>query len=164
MLYAQWESDIKQGTSASRRVMNLEKIGKFEEAQEVREKFPNAFDDGEQIAQQTILNNQNPRLPEILEIMISLNLIPQDKIEFARGLVNRAQNTPLFERDLEIDMHGEDVKNLQKYLIKEGYSIPDGPTDYFGGQTQLALKQYQLDNNIYPAIGYFGPITKSFFK
>ncbi len=35
------------------------------------------------------------------------------------------------------------VYNLQKALIKRGYSIPAGPTGYFGTRTRAAVKSYQ---------------------
>ena len=71
--------------------------------------------------------------------------------------------TPLI-RDLTVDMSGEDVRNLQIILIKKGYIIPAGATGYFGNQTQSALASYQSKNNIIPASGYFGPITRNYMK
>ncbi len=65
-----------------------------------------------------------------------------------------------FSRDLKEGMIGNDVMQLQKLLIDLGYNIPEGPTDYFGKQTLKALINYQINNNIKPSIGYFGPITK----
>lgn len=67
-------------------------------------------------------------------------------------------------RDLEYGMQGPDVKMLQILLINQGYSIPAGPTDYFGKQTQYALDAYQVTNNIAPRGGYFGPITRAQMK
>ncbi len=34
------------------------------------------------------------------------------------------------------------VKDLQKQLIKTGFSIPNGPTNYYGDQTTLAVKKF----------------------
>lgn len=39
---------------------------------------------------------------------------------------------------------GEDVKNLQKFLIEKGVNIPAGPTGYFGPQTLKALLEALL--------------------
>jgi hypothetical protein len=69
-------------------------------------------------------------------------------------------NTNSNVRDLEITLSGEDVRALQNILISKGYAIPAGATGYFGTQTQSALIKYQRDNNIIPAIGYFGKITR----
>lgn len=63
-------------------------------------------------------------------------------------------------RDLEIGIEGEDVRKLQTLLIGQGYTISAGATGYFGLQTQSALDSYQVDNNIAPRGGYFGPLTR----
>jgi hypothetical protein len=66
-----------------------------------------------------------------------------------------------FTRDLHIGMRGDDVTALQQFLIANGYQIPAGATGYFGVQTRSALAAYQAANNISPAVGYFGPITRA---
>ncbi len=66
-----------------------------------------------------------------------------------------------FTRDLTIGSTGADVTALQTWLIAKGYSIPAGPTGYFGTQTRAAVAAYQAANNITPAAGYFGPITRA---
>ncbi len=63
-------------------------------------------------------------------------------------------------RDLTIGATGSDVMALQQWLMAEGYSIPAGPTDYFGGQTQAALAAWQAANGVSPAAGYYGPVTR----
>lgn len=67
-------------------------------------------------------------------------------------------------RDLEYGMSGDDVKQLQTVLISLGYSIPAGPTYFFGGQTQAALSLYQSQNGVNPSVGYFGSITRAKMK
>ena len=66
----------------------------------------------------------------------------------------------VFIRDLTVDMSGEDVRNLQIILIEQGYVISAGATGYFGKQTESALIAYQTKNNIIPANGYFGFVTR----
>lgn len=39
----------------------------------------------------------------------------------------------------------DSVWNVQIALLRRGYSIPAGPTDYFGNQTANAVKKFQLD-------------------
>ena len=63
-------------------------------------------------------------------------------------------------RDLTIGATGSDVMALQQWLMAEGYSIPAGPTEYFGGQTQAALAAWQAANGVSPAAGYYGPVTR----
>lgn len=67
-------------------------------------------------------------------------------------------------RDLELGLNGSDVTKLQEILIKAGYSIPAGATGYFGQQTKDTLISYQKANNIIPATGYFGSITRAQMK
>lgn len=152
------------GSSVRGRVINLEKMGKTEEAEALKQKFPNAFDDEEQENDNKIISTKSSiDLSVIIEVLISLNLIPEDKIAVARRLVNQSTSTSefIFTRDLEINMEGNDVRELQQYLIGAGYSIPAGPSNFFGPQTEAALIQFQIDNNISPAIGYFGAVTRS---
>lgn len=69
--------------------------------------------------------------------------------------------TYTFTRDLTIGSTGADVQALQTWLMSRGYSIPAGPTTYFGTQTRAAVAAYQAANGISPAVGYFGPITRA---
>ncbi len=66
-----------------------------------------------------------------------------------------------YTRDLTIGSRGTDVIALQTFLISKGFSIPAGPTGYFGIQTRAALAAFQAANGISPAAGYFGPITRA---
>ena len=74
----------------------------------------------------------------------------------------------IFTRNLKVGLTGNDVKNLQIFLNTHGYNVaPHGPgslgqeTLYFGPATQAALIRYQKANNITPAFGYFGPLTRA---
>jgi peptidoglycan hydrolase-like protein with peptidoglycan-binding domain len=67
--------------------------------------------------------------------------------------------SPSFSEYLKLGSEGTEVTRLQNFLITKGYSLPAGATGYFGGQTQLALSNYQKDKNITPT-GTFGPITR----
>ncbi|MDB5194882.1 MAG: baaA1 [Parcubacteria group bacterium] len=66
-----------------------------------------------------------------------------------------------FTRDLTIGSRGTDVTALQSWLIGKGFSIPAGPTGYFGVQTRAAVAAFQAANGITPTAGYFGPITRA---
>lgn len=65
-----------------------------------------------------------------------------------------------FYTDMTLGRSGVEVTSLQKFLINKGHSIPAGATGYFGEQTRSALAQFQSQNAISPAIGYFGPLTR----
>ena len=79
-----------------------------------------------------------------------------------------SNSSSIFTRDLDIGSIGPDVEALQQYLNTHGFIIaPSGPgspfneTTLFGSLTQAALAKFQQANNITPAIGYFGPLTRS---
>ena len=74
--------------------------------------------------------------------------------------------TYIFTRDLKINMTGNDVKKLQKYLNNNGFILSesghgskDNETEYFGELTRLALIRFQEAKNL-PAYGFFGPMTR----
>lgn len=73
----------------------------------------------------------------------------------------------IFAHDLQRGDFETDVVQLQIFLNGHGFAVAQsGPgslgneTAYFGQLTQAALAKFQQDNNISPAAGYFGPITR----
>lgn len=81
---------------------------------------------------------------------------------------NNNQSTYQFSRDLELGDEGEDVKQLQIYLNQNGFTVANSgvgsagnETTYFGPATQSALIAFQKARGIYPAAGYFGPLTRA---
>lgn len=78
-------------------------------------------------------------------------------------------STPfVFTRDLSWKMTGEDVRQLQIFLNRNGFPVaPSGigssgnETTYFGLATKAALARYQLTQGITPAVGTFGPKTRA---
>ena len=76
-----------------------------------------------------------------------------------------------YARDLTVGVMGEDVRKLQKYLNKTGFTISvSGPgstgseTDMFGALTKAALVKFQEAKGIAPAAGYFGPKTRAYIE
>lgn len=74
-----------------------------------------------------------------------------------------------FTRDLDIGSEGEDVRRLQQFLNRKGFTVatsgagsPGYETTTFGSRTQAALALWQSSVGIYPAQGYFGPKTRTF--
>jgi peptidoglycan hydrolase-like protein with peptidoglycan-binding domain len=74
----------------------------------------------------------------------------------------------VYTRDLTLGSTGEDVKALQKFLNANGYLVaergvgsPGNETLIFGYATEAALARYQADHNLSPAVGYFGPLTRT---
>lgn len=67
-----------------------------------------------------------------------------------------------FLRDLTMGSKGEDVRCLQQYLIEEGeFTYATGATGYFGAITKIAVASWQNDQEIFPAAGYFGPLSQA---
>lgn len=73
------------------------------------------------------------------------------------------------QRDLDVEMTGEDVKKLQEVLITQevGENTENlaaiGATGYFGNITRNALAEFQKKVGL-PAYGYFGEKTKAAFE
>jgi len=68
-----------------------------------------------------------------------------------------------FVTNLELGSKGADVVELQKALVSAGYLVmPVGVSmGNFGPLTKAAVIKYQLANNISPAVGYVGPVTRA---
>jgi hypothetical protein len=71
-------------------------------------------------------------------------------------------------KDLKLGITDPDILVLQKFLNKNGFiiaTVGNGSigreTNYFGSLTRQALIRFQLANNIQPAIGFCGPITRA---
>ena len=73
-------------------------------------------------------------------------------------------------RDMYLDDQGDDVRELQLFLIEQdaGPSSRElarvGATGYFGNYTKNALGELQLEEGIVPYVGYFGHITRSYLS
>lgn len=97
--------------------------------------------------------------PSIADLQAQINqLLAQ--LETLRN--NTAPTTCVpFTVDLTAGRIGSDVTRLQQLMISKGHSIPAGATGYFGEQTRKAVASYQRSENITPAVGYFGPVTRA---
>jgi hypothetical protein len=96
-------------------------------------------------------------LPCSTNVEVNTNNTPQ----------NEDSNKFIFTKSLWTQMIDPDVKELQKYLNTHGYPVAlMGPgslgneTEKFGNLTRDALIKFQIANNINPAVGFFGPITR----
>jgi len=65
-----------------------------------------------------------------------------------------------FTRNLGYGVTGDDVTELQKLLIAEGYLMIKTPTKWFGPLTKAALTKWQAKNSI-PSTGFFGTISRA---
>ncbi|KAK3265280.1 hypothetical protein CYMTET_26023 [Cymbomonas tetramitiformis] len=80
--------------------------------------------------------------------------------------VLRAEGVEVFDvgtRYLSLNMMGDDVMALQQFLTSTGhFHRLEGCTNFFGEQTESALKQWQRDNGI-EATGGFGKLSRGIF-
>lgn len=76
--------------------------------------------------------------------------------------VAAASNVPTITSNLTIGSKGVQVTDLQKYLESEGLLVMPAGVDYgyFGGLTKAAVVAWQKANDVSPASGYFGPISR----
>lgn len=70
---------------------------------------------------------------------------------------NLSYNMTIGSRDYATE--GE-VSKLQIFLINAGF-LNHSATGYFGVLTRAAVANYQTANNIYPNVGYLGPVTRA---
>jgi peptidoglycan hydrolase-like protein with peptidoglycan-binding domain len=76
----------------------------------------------------------------------------------------------VFTRNLSYGMTGNDVKELQLFLISEDKEpaarklAAHGTTKNFAILTLAALIEFQKNAGIHPASGYFGPVTRAYVK
>lgn len=133
------------GSTVESRVINLIKMGKFKEAEELIRKYPNRFPN----YTFGTLGTVSSKIP---------------------NSTNPSVNNTTGIRDLTMGMTGEDVAGLQKILINVNTGhfarglAKIGTTGYFGNSTRNALAEYQMMNRITPYVGYFGPMTRIHMK
>ncbi len=84
---------------------------------------------------------------------------------------NNIPNAPLFSNNLQIGSIGSEVKKLQRFLNDKGFIVSkNGPgskgkeTELFGPLTKNALIKFQIANNIRPANGSLGPLTRKLIE
>lgn len=66
----------------------------------------------------------------------------------------------VFSKNLTVGSRGVDITELQKVLIAGGF-LAVSPTGYFGPVTKAAVIAYQKFNNIFPASGFVGILTRA---
>jgi surface protein len=71
----------------------------------------------------------------------------------------------VFVEDLTLGSRSESVTCLQNYLITTGdFTYEGGATGYFGPVTQAAVAAWQNANEIEPAQGYWGPVSRGVYN
>jgi peptidoglycan hydrolase-like protein with peptidoglycan-binding domain len=125
-------------------------------------------------------------LTQLIELFISLEIIPENKAEKARSVLNEYeisptttnvtdQVIPAFSRNLSLGARGEDVRTLQVFLNKNiktrvaesGPGSPGQETDFFGPLTKKTVIKFQelYANDVLVPVGltrgtgFVGPST-----
>ncbi len=99
---------------------------------------------------------------ESMKLLTGLNIIPSNTLS------NSGDNLGLkFDKNLRLGMNDVDIRRLQIFLNKNGFLLANyGPgsigneTNIFGYATMYQLSRFQKAHNIYPSVGFFGPITR----
>jgi len=98
----------------------------------------------------------------------SVGFLVGASLVFALGLFVSVPEAQAYEKNILVNQNmtigttGEGVVVLQGLLQELGYmTIPTGiPMGYYGSLTRDGLAKYQASQNVAPAVGYFGPLTK----
>jgi len=73
---------------------------------------------------------------------------------------NAQSSCVLLQNNLKQRDQNNEVKSLQSFLKQKGY-LNTEPTGFFGSLTTKAVIDFQKANNINPAVGYVGSITRA---
>jgi peptidoglycan hydrolase-like protein with peptidoglycan-binding domain len=103
-------------------------------------------------------------------LLAELNAL-EAELASLKAQAGQATSSPyLFTRDLSLWSRGNDVKQLQLFLIEEASGpaaaalARHGATNVFGMLTYRALVEFQQTHGITPAKGYFGPKTRAWLS
>lgn len=89
----------------------------------------------------------------------TLGVVSSSPVQF--GGIGTLRVTRVFARDLAAGMRGDDVSDMQRFLIEQKQYPEALVTGYFGPLTRAAVARFQQAQGITPAAGYFGPITRA---
>jgi hypothetical protein len=128
-------------------------------------------------------NAQGMSASELLDLLIATGVIPEDKADEARSVLEEEQESSgssvcpyTWTRDLSSGATGQDVMKLQQFLNDQGFQVSaSGPgsegneTDYYGPATAGAVSAMQeaFASEILQPVGlssgtgYFGPSTRA---
>lgn len=77
------------------------------------------------------------------------------------GTAASNSSIPTITKTLTVGSRGTEVEALQQYLIDEGMLDYSGTLGYFGALTKAAVIEWQKANDVTPASGLFGPISRA---
>jgi hypothetical protein len=97
-----------------------------------------------------------------------INAIAGPQAVFVPAVLTSASGTLLTAIDVKTGVTHPNVKILQQFLNRNGFTVatkgagsPGFETTYFGPATTRAVILFQREYNIYPVAGYVGPLTRA---
>lgn len=84
---------------------------------------------------------------------------PISVVQLPVGTAPTAQAQTTYARNLTVGSRGDEVKQLQNFLISKGY-LSGSATGYFGGLTKAAVVKLQQEYKL-PATGFVGAMTRA---
>ena len=98
--------------------------------------------------------------------MRSLPIFVTSSFLLTFGLLASSASAQTINNNLTLGSKGVEVTLLQQFLVSEGYFVmPQGVSyGYFGPLTKKAVANWQSVNGVLPAVGFFGPISRSVFN
>lgn len=106
------------------------------------------------------------KIKELQRQLVALLQLRLQKMFPAKQPTTESSNPPLpqaalpITRDLFLEVQGEDVAQLQRFLKEKGYYTYPEITGYYGEVTKAAVAKFQEDNGV-PPLGGVGPETRS---
>lgn len=79
------------------------------------------------------------------------------------GTYGNSYGAVSISRDLTFGSYGADVIALESFLRGRGFMTVTG-SGYFSAATRDAVARFQASVGIYPASGYFGPLTRAYYN
>ncbi|MAF80263.1 hypothetical protein CL629_04280 [bacterium] len=105
---------------------------------------------------------------QIAQLLAQITALQAQLANVSGGSTGGVSVSCSFTRSLTTGVSGSDVKCLQQYLNAAGYPVaatgvgsPGNETEYFGSLSRSATAKWQAANNVSPAVGYFGPISRA---
>ncbi len=110
-----------------------------------------------------------PVIPVVPVVPVQ-TVVPTPAVSTGVSVSNDQKNIGYqFKKNLILGTVDVEVKELQKYLNENGFTVAKSgagsvgkETTKFGAATKAALIKFQKANKITPAVGYFGPVTRKF--
>ena len=104
----------------------------------------------------------------IAELMVQIQALQAQLVQLQAAQTGGTATACTFTQNLYLGVSNAQVKCLQQYLNAAGYPVAlsgagsvGNETNYYGSLTKAAVAKWQAANNVSPAVGYFGAISRA---